>query len=520
MFTGTLKPYQTEAVAKMVQEQRILVAYEMGLGKTPMTIAAIEDLREQGQVTKPVLVLCLASLKYQWQKEIAKFTDRTSVVVDGTPKQRSQQYADVVNHDYVIMNYEQVLNDWDTVKNIGLDAIVCDEATAIKGFRAKRAKKVKELAKTVAIKFALTGTPIENGRPEEIYSIMQFVDTTVLGRFDIFDKTFIVRNHFGGVDRYRNLHTLHNTLAAASVRKSQKDEDVLPYLPTAIYREPILIALDSKAQKVYNYISEDLMQLLIEARENFGSNFNLASHYGQLRADDPMNDLRGQIMSRITAMRMLCSTPLVLQLSARMAEEGQGGSGYAQGLGSMLEDLPKKPKLDAVIKYLKEHLEIDPTYKAVVFASYLGSVREMHNALTAAGISSVEYTGKLNAKEKEDAKVLFQHTADCRVFISSDAGGYGVDLPQANLLVNYDQPWSAGLAVQRNGRINRASSTWPTITIQDFLISNSIEQRQYDTLRQKSNIANAILDGEGINSKGGVDLTVGSLINFLTNKLI
>jgi SNF2 family DNA or RNA helicase len=78
----------------------------------------------------------------------------------------------------------------------------------------------------VQIKFALTGTPIENGRPEEIFSIMQFVDSTVLGRFDIFDKTFIVRNYFGGVERYRNLPTLHNVLAKNSVRKSQKDEDV------------------------------------------------------------------------------------------------------------------------------------------------------------------------------------------------------------------------------------------------------------------------------------------------------
>lgn len=126
----------------------------------------------------------------------------------------------------------------------------------------------------------------------------------------------------------------------------------------------------------------------------------------------------------------------------------------------------------------------------------------------------------MNAKEKEDAKVCFQTSPDVRVLVSSDAGGYGVDLPQANLLVNFDQPWSAGLAVQRNGRINRASSTWPTITIQDILVTGSIEQRQYDTLKQKSNIAGAILDGQGINSKGGVDLTVGSLIDFLGAKLI
>jgi superfamily II DNA or RNA helicase len=126
----------------------------------------------------------------------------------------------------------------------------------------------------------------------------------------------------------------------------------------------------------------------------------------------------------------------------------------------------------------------------------------------------------MNAVKKEDAKVKFQTRAHIRVLVSSDAGGYGVDLPQANLLLNYDQPWSSGLAVQRNGRINRTSSTWATITIQDILVKDSIEQRQHDMLKQKSNVAGAILDGSGINAKGGVDLTVGSLINFLSNKII
>jgi SNF2 family DNA or RNA helicase len=127
------------------------------------------------------------------------------------------------------------------------------------------------------------------------------------------------------------------------------------------------------------------------------------------------------------------------------------------------------------------------------------------------------YTGYMNAKEKEASKTKFLTDPACRVFISSDAGGYGVDLPIANLLLNYDLPWSAGLAVQRNGRIKRASSRWPSITIQDLLIKDSIEERQHDMLQQKNAVADAVLDGTGINAKGGVDLTVGSLIGFLQN---
>jgi SNF2 family DNA or RNA helicase len=521
MFQGTLKPYQVEAVEKMVTQKTVLVAYEMGLGKTPMTIAAIETLRTQGEVSKSVLVLCLSSLKYQWQKEIAKFSDSDSIVIDGTPKVRAKQYAEANNYEYIIMNYEQVINDWEHLKLLEFSAVICDEATATKGFRAKRAKKVKELSKHIPVRYALTGTPVENGKPEEIFSIMQFVDPKILGRFDVFDDTYIVRNHFGGVQRYRNLTVLNKTLMEHTVRKSQKDEDVKPYLPEANYREPIAVKLDRGSQTLYNHIAADLMELLNQAKELFGASFNVAAHYGQsYQPGDPAGEMRGEIMSRIGALRMLCSSPNVLLASAEKFEQQNGGSAYIHGLGSLLNGISKTPKLDAAMDYLVEHLTIDESYKAVIFASYLDSVAELVDRLNAKGFGAVAYTGEMNAVKKEDAKVKFQTRSHIRVLVSSDAGGYGVDLPQANLLVNYDQPWSSGMLVQRNGRINRTSSEWTSITIQDILVKDSIEQRQYDMLRQKSSIAGAILDGENINSTGGVDLSVRSLLEFVTNKLI
>jgi len=521
MFQGTLKPYQVEAVEKMVDQKTILVAYEMGLGKTPMTIAAIEELRSRGEITGPVLVLCLASLKYQWQKEIRKFSDSSALVIDGTPKQRATAYGFVEDFNYIIMNYEQVVNDWEALKKFNFSAVICDEATAIKGFRATRAKKVKELSKNIPIRFALTGTPIENGKPEEIFSIMQFVNAKILGRFDIFDKTFIVRNHFGGVQRYRNLPLLNKTLMEHAVRKSQKDEDVRPYLPDAVYRDPLIVKLDRGSQVLYNKIAGDLMDLLTQAKELFGSSFNVAAHYGQsYQPGDPAVEMRGEIMSRIGALRMLCSSPNVLLASAAKFDQQLGGSAYIHSLGNLLHGISKTPKLDVATDYLVEHLSIDDSYKAVVFASYLDSVDELVDRLNKKGFGALAYTGEMNAVKKEDAKVKFQTRSHIRVLVSSDAGGYGVDLPQANLLLNYDQPWSSGLLVQRNGRINRTSSEWTTITIQDVLVKDSIEQRQFDMLRQKSNIAGAILDGENINTRGGVDLTVGSLIEFITAKLI
>ena len=514
MFKGTLKPYQPEAVDKMVSRKQMLVAYEMGLGKTCMTIAAIETLREQGEITKPVLVIALSSLKYQWEKEIHKFSNSTTKVIDGSKSTRLLQYDRGSDSDYIICNYESVVNDWDVIEPFEWSAIICDEATAIKGFKSKISKAVKKLAAKVPIRFALTGTPIENGRPEELYSIMQFVDPKLLGRFDLFDQTFIVRNQFGGVQRYRNLPIFHEKMKQAAVRKVQTDADVAPYLPDTIYRDPLLVSLDSKTSTLYNTIADELAQELYEAQQLLGANFSLTAHYGHdHQHGGPADALRGSIMSKITALRMLCDHPLLLQESADKFDKEDGeGSAYCSSLKfrGLLEGVTKSHKLDELKSYVKDHLDTDPEAKVVIFTSYVGMLKKIQEV-----IGGTLYTGYMNAKEKEASKEKFLTDPECRVFISSDAGGYGVDLPIANLLVNYDLPWSAGLAIQRNGRIKRASSRWPSITIQDIIIGNSLEERQHDMLQQKNAVADAVLDGTGINDKGGVDLTVGSLIGFL-----
>jgi SNF2 family DNA or RNA helicase len=533
-FTGTLLPYQVEAVEAMVERKQMLVAYDLGLGKTVLTIAAIESLKDSGSIREPGVIVCLSSLKYQWADQIRKFTDgsATPLVIDGTPKQRAEQYQQALDWghslvDYVIINYEQVVNDWESVRQLATGFIVCDEATAVKSFRSKRSKYVKKLQSPV--KFALTGTPVENGKPEELYSIMQFVDPKVLGRFDLFDSTFIIRNKFGGVERYRNLPLLNKTLLNACVRKKQSDPDVAPFLPETIHSEPIYVPFDRAGRKLYTHIVRDLLLNLEEALDTFGTSFNIFSHYGQ-QSDQggQMDELRGLIMSKMTCLRLLCDDPQLLALSANKFEDGavvvdgntinipgfHGGSGYASELKTLglLDGLKSSPKLAVLKQYVDDFLSQYDGNKIVIFSSFVGMTKLIQEALP---YDSVTYTGQLNAKQKEEAKEKFQTDPNCRLFISSDAGGYGVDLPQANLLINYDLPWNAGLAVQRNGRIKRASSTWEKIVIQDILMENSLEQRQREMLIQKTAISDAVLDGQGINDRGGVNLSVGTLRAFL-----
>ena len=527
-FTGTLFPYQVDAVVRMTTRRQVLVAYDLGLGKTVLTIAAIEELRNSKDIESPTLIVCLSSLKYQWQKEIRKFSDSDALVVDGTRRQRTAQYEIMHGVDipeYLIVNYEQVVNDWEDLRLLSFDALVMDETTAIKSFRSKRSMAVKTLSKHINIRFGLTGTPLENGKPEELYSIMQAIDDTVLGqRFDLFDRNFIVRNQWGGIDRYRNLAKLHERMQGVSVRKAQTDADVAPFLPDSIEKDPILVPFDSMGARVYRHIVTLLEPDLQQAKSMFGSSFNIYAHYGEgsQTGSGPENALRGAVMAKIMALRMLCDHPDLLVQSAELYSPFEPDRGSAF-LAELLEDTTvstwvdkaKTPKLDVLESLIRDHL-MEPGHKAVVFCSYVGMAGMLQARIGTA--TSVVYTGGMSARHKGAAKVQFQTDMDTKVLISTDAGGYGVDLPQANLLVNYDLPWSSGLAVQRNGRIKRASSKWPSIVIQDLLMSESVEERQHAMLRHKNAVAAAVVDGKGINEKGGVDTTIGSLINFLNQQ--
>lgn len=525
-FTGKLLPYQKPATGRMVKRRNVLVAYDLGLGKTVLTIAAVESLMDSSVVTEPGLVICLSSLKYQWADQISKFTQGSEyeshpLVIDGTPKQREAQYAlamDWMNTgvDYIIMNYEQVVKDWTIVRKLPMGFIVLDEATAIKRFRAKRSRLIKKMKSDV--RFALTGTPIENGKPEEVYSIMEFVDRSVLGRFDDFDAAFIERNPFGGVERYKNLSTLNRRLQPALVRKSRTDPDVAPYLPEAIIKEPLRVAWDPAGAKLYRRIADDILADLDECMGLFGGTFSVESHYGY--GDGPKggleDEMRGRLMSKITCMRMLCDHPDLLRRSADKFAVGNGeGSQYAYDLAQdgWLDPLKRTPKLDALAEYVKNFLETDASYKVVIFSVFVPTLTFIEQRLAQFGC--VQYSGLLNAKEKHANKLQFQTDPSTRVLISSDAGGYGVDLPQANMLVNYDLPWSSGAATQRNGRVMRASSEWTHVLYQDFLMRGSVEERQWQMIQHKSAVAAAVIDGRGINRAGGVDFSVASLRSFL-----
>lgn len=514
-FNGELRQYQAESVDRMVDRGQMLLGLTMGAGKTVTTIAAIERLLEQGEIDT-CLVVVPASLKFQWQREIKKFTDSRCVVIDGTPKEREKLWRTAISSQYIVVNPESLARDNLLYKNVSWQCIVIDESTMIKSRAAKRSKLLKKLGKQVPYRFALTGQPIEN-RPEELFSIMEFVDPGILGKFDVFDRTFIVRDHFGKPLKYRNLKVLFDSLSDCLIRKTR--EDIADQLPKIIH-QTIPVPFDTKGSALYRKIADDLLYELQKAISSVGGGFSLWRHYN----DPAANAAQGQIMSRLTVLRMLCDSPELVRRSARLFNDQtkpDQGSSYASELAKqgLLDGLGTSPKMDAVLDYITEVLDESPSNKVVLFSFFKENLKIIQEH-TSKICGSVLFTGDMTADEKDEAKQRFSNNANVRLFLSSDAGGYGVDLPMANYLISFDLPWSSGKLEQREARIIRLSSQFDHVTIATFVMQGSIEERQYDMLQQKKQINEAWVDGKHHDVKGGFELSLSSLSSFLRSSTV
>lgn len=505
-----------------------LIAYEMGLGKTIVGLAIAEELLAEPAINFAMIVVP-SGLKYQWAKSIAQFTDVKTkvkqvkkvpitipkdeycVVVDGTPAQRKEQYRYIREHwpNYVVISYSQVVSDWRQIRNLGAELVIIDEATYIKGFRAARSKRVKQLDPEFAV--ALSGTPIEN-KAEEAYSIMEFVCPGYLGDFEHFDTKYIKRNGYGAIEEYRNTDILHRKLAKVMARKTRLDPDVAPYMPDVDQREEYL-ALDPKAKKVYNQIAKELKAALAEMQSS--GNFDLQAYYtGQVNED--YSEL-GKIAGMCIALQMLCDHPDLIRLSAERYHDtgGEFGSKYAAKLvgSGALDGVDGSAKMDAVVEDAWSLLEMNGHNKIIIFSFFKDMGRILQKELS--DYDSVIYNGDMNPSAKAAAVARFQEDPDCRLFIASDAGAFGVDLPQANYLFNYDQVESAGKMDQRNGRHVRAGSKHSKVYIVNYLMEGTVEERLFARLGFKRKVARAIIDGKHRGSNGVIENDVISLSDFL-----
>jgi SNF2 family DNA or RNA helicase len=513
-----LRPYQEEAVQRAIERGSLLLALTMGAGKTATAIVAVRRLRRQRTATNGA-VFALKSTKGQWVREIARWDPRAKVqVVEGDKRRRVAMLRRAARYHYTILHYECLVNDWEEIKKyLPIDFVIFDEITALKGFTAKRTKHAKLMAPYAGIRIGLSGQPVEN-RPEELFSIMEVIDKEVLGGFHKFDRTFIERDHWGKPKKYKNLHLMQQVLGTAMYRKSR--DDIKEWLPERI-EIPMPVVLDDPTMDLHEFVRKDLAVAIDTALAlgATGGKFDAMAHYGRTESGEKMQAM-GQVMARMLAMRMLSSHPLLLKLSADAFDNelSRWGSQYASDLkaAGMLDSLPQSTaKFDALLEHVEEILTEDPRHKVVIFSYFKPMLAMIGTALAAAKTPWVKITGDVPAAKRDEYIVRFNTDPACRVFLSSDAGAYGVDLNQGSHLLCYDLPWSAGALEQRVSRIDRTNSAFDQIIIGYMFGQDTIEERIFDMLQQKRKVARAFIDGDFDARSGTLSLDLESLRDFV-----
>lgn len=511
-----LRPYQRQAIDLALDRGNLLLAMTMGSGKTRTAIETVETLAAEKRVTAGS-VFVQNSTKFQWKREIEYWSGSTCLVIDGPRTKRLLQYGSAHKYRYTILNYETLIHDWDMIQeHLPIDFVIADEVTNIKSFKAKKSRRLKALGRHTPYRFGMSGQPVEN-RPEELFSIMEFVDPEVLGSFEKFDRTFITRDNWGRPKFYKNLDTLSNKMSMAMFRRSRSD--IAEFLPKLLTMETP-IPLDDWSQSLYNELTIDLLDVIDMAMAAGMGGFDLLANYGRAEGDDS-SGFKGLIMAHVTVMRLLCGHPALLLKSADDFDDASvtGGSRLASDLleSGRLNKAPETSnKLTALTETVDEILSEDPFNKVVVFSGFKAMLALISSELKKRKYGHTLISGDIPSAVRDERIVKFNSDYSCRVFLSSDAGAYGVNLDAGTHLISYDLPWSAGSFAQRTARIDRTSSKHEHIVIDSMFCKDTIEAWQYEMLIQKRKISEAFIDGK-FDAKGQLTLDLSSLREFLTS---
>lgn len=464
-----LYPYQEEGVRRFLAEARLLLADDMGLGKTAQAIATCGILWRSGRVRRG-LIITPASLKPQWAREWAVFSELPIEIVDGSPDMRQALYASR-KEGFLIINYEQLLRDLEIVRAWNPDLVVLDEAQRIKNWATKTALSVKGL--TPAYRLVLTGTPMEN-RIDELASVVEWVDDMALEPKWRLGALHAIREdgrqEMVGV---RHLGTIRDRLRHCMVRRIRRDVlDQLP--PRTDTRVPVEMTETQRIQ--HDTLDQPIVILMQKA---------------MLRPLTQAEFLR--LMSLLTLQRIICNGIAQLQfediwptIRDRKPEEG-----VLQGLAT--------PKL-IELRQLVQQLVVDQGRKIVIFSQWRRMLTLAHWAvrdlLEERGLRAGFFTGAEGARRRTQNIVEFHDDPSFRILFSSDAGGVGLNLQRAaNCVINMDLPWNPAVLEQRIGRVYRLGQKKP-IDVYNLVSEQGIESRISVLVDTKQAFFKGLFDGE------------------------
>ena len=444
-----LYPYQIEGAIHLAGKGRAMLADEMGLGKTVQAIAAALLLRASAGV-RTALVIVPASLKAEWEDQIAFFSDAPLTLVTGNRAARLALYAKT-DAFFVIANYEQVMRDWREINAIlKPDLIILDEAQRIKNWQAKTARRLKRLESPYA--FVLTGTPLEN-RIDELYSLAEFVDPRLFGSLFRFNRVYYRFDREGRTLGMQNLDDLHEKAATILLRRRKSAiEEALPARSDKNYFVPMT------EEQLNRYQEEEAQVAKLCA----------------IAKKRPLLPPEMKKLQRLLAcMRMNCDSCYILDPEIR-----------------------ESPKVDEACRILTDIWEDDPGRKVILFSEWTRMLELMRERMDTLEIGYTTHTGEVLQDKRRENLRRFKTDPACKVLLTSESGGVGLNLQAASVVMNLDLPWNPARLEQRIARAWRKHQTHDVLVI-NLVAEGTIEHRMLATLKFKQGLADVVLDAVG-----------------------
>ncbi len=423
-----------------------ILADDMGLGKTLQVISFLKSELETKEAVGRTLIVSPSSLVYNWKNEFEKFAPDMSVTtVSGAPGEREQLIVHSGESEILITSYDLLKRDIAHYSNMTFSYQVIDEAQFIKNSNTQAAKAVK--AVTASFKLALTGTPIEN-RLSELWSIFDYLMPGFLHSYRKFKSEFespVVQEQDEKVTE-----RLKMMISPFVLRRLKKD--VLTDLPDKI-EENVVVAIDGEQRQLYDAHVAQLKESLS----------------GQSSEDFKTSKIK--VLAELTRLRQLCCDPALVYDNYKAMSA----------------------KVETCMDLVGE--AVDGGHKVLLFSQFTTLLETLHKRFDKEGISYFSLTGS-TSKEKRMKLVESFNEDETSVFcISLKAGGTGLNLTSADIVIHFDPWWNVAVQNQATDRAHRIGQK-NVVNVYKLIVKDSIEEKIMKLQERKQALSDQMLSGE------------------------
>ncbi len=452
-LNGNLRNYQLVGVNYLLSLSEMnfggILADEMGLGKTIQIIAFLLYKKNSKS-----LVVTQTSLIYNWKDEFEKFAPSLRVgIIHGSKSIRNKVIDNKKDYDILLTTYRTIKNDIEFYKNEIFDYLIIDEAQNIKNPKAQNTKVIKEI--NAKVKFALTGTPIENSLVE-LWSIFDFIMPGYLFDEKKFKKKFINKTE-------KEIQELKSLINPFILRRLKKD--VITELPEKIEKKYYIPMTTTQKAAYKNYMKEVKLKLKAGEEDNI------------------------TILSYLTRLRQICQDPILVN------KDYKGDSGKINAAIEIIEDIIKNNN------------------KMLVFSQFTSVLKKLKEELTKRKIEVKYLDGTTKAKERIKLVSKFNESKEAEIFlISLKAGGTGLNLTSAKFVMHMDPWWNPSIEDQATDRAHRIGQK-NIVEVIKLIAKDTIEEKIIDLQEDKREIINSVMNDESLNINNISKLTNEEILN-------